>query len=430
MSAPEKTSAKLKNPFTRLAARLRKFFGIRNYLELGKVRSPKLICFDHISSEYRTVRPYVLKVDPVGAEFIDGLVNPTEESLSWSDIYQFQLILAEALPREQLRTKIRRLRFDYRSVAGEKEFDDYMASKPPDLQSPPQPSDDQSEAHYEKLLRDDLKDLLGRMYLEYAILPVREERLTDLTWIAARLCLFSLLALLLILGVLFIVPVIQEIDETTGGFFVKFNALVNSEKLAALTVFVVVVSGAMGGFVSSLRRIQSPPSEGDSLYNLSLLFHGSYSIFVAPISGAIFAIILYLLFTAGTLKGTFFPEVYTPPGKYTKVEAADIHHPTPTPTATPNGETTADQGQTATPSPDATATTNDKDPKTDRERESIPEAVPEQGINVFDFLARSGPGSGKDYALLIVWCFIAGFAERFVPDALDRLVRGSGAARK
>ena len=53
-------------------------------------------------------------------------------------------------------------------------------------------------------LRDDLKDLLGRMYLEYAILPVREERLTDLTWVAARLCLFSLISLLGILAMVFV----------------------------------------------------------------------------------------------------------------------------------------------------------------------------------------------------------------------------------
>ena len=32
------------------------------------------------------------------------------------------------------------------------------------------------------------------------------------------------------------------------------------------------------------------------------------------------------------------------------------------------------------------------------------------------------PISGKDYALLIIWSFLAGFLERLVPDALNRLV--------
>lgn len=431
MAEEAKTVTNRFNPFSRFRAFLRRTFGIKSYFELGKIRPPIIICFDHIHSEYLTVRGQLADDAHKSAlEFADSLPEKRADgTLSWSDLYHFQLILTDILPPEQLRTKIRRLRFDYRSVAGEKEFDDYMASKPPDLQSPPQPSEDQSQSHYDKLLRDDLKDLLGRMYLEYAILPVREERLTDLTWVAARLCLYSLIALLGILAILFIVPLIEEIVRADGDFFDRFNALGNSDRLSALTVFVVVISGAMGGFVSALRRIQTPATEGDSLYNLSLLFHGSYSVFVAPISGAIFAIIIYLLFTSATLTGTFFPAIYTPTGRFTDVtlESAALHQPEPSPSPsspsaspTPSDSTVSntatEQNPSPTPSPSPTPETKGtpKGPK--------PKPVPEQGINVFDFLARSGPGSGKDYALLIVWCFIAGFAERFVPDALDRLI--------
>lgn len=316
----------------RLFAAIRRTLGLKTLFELRKHRPPIIILFDHLYGQYQTVSVQIPQDAASG--FIKILeAKRFERSLRWSDLYHFQLILADALPAEQLRTKIRRLRYDYRSVAGDKEFDDYMASKPPDLQSPPQPTEDQTVEQYTQLLREDVKDLLGRMYMEYAILPVREERLTELTWVAARLCLYSLLSLLILLAILFIVPMIGEMMAEKGDVFDKFNALLRSPNLSSLTVFVVVIAGAIGGFVSALRRIQSPQTGGDSLYNLSLLFHGSYSVFVAPISGAIFAIVLYLMFTSGTLMGTFFPEIYTPEGKFTSkvVLPLDTEQPKPTP---------------------------------------------------------------------------------------------------
>ncbi len=443
------------NPFSRFRAFLRRSFGIKSYFELGKIRPPLLICFDHLYSEYRTVQHRVEQLPNEDcASFVEDLPKKREDgTLSWSDLYHFQLILADVLPPEQLRTKIRRLRFDYRSVSGEKEFDDYMASKPPDLQSPPQHTEDQSEAHYVRLLRDDLKDLLGRMYLEYAILPVREERLTDLTWVAARLCLFSLLALLGILGILFFVPLFEIVFTADGSTIgQRFTRLSYSGRLSSLTIFVVVISGAMGGFVSALQRIQAPRTEGDSVYNLSLLFHGSYSVFVAPITGGIFAIVLYLLFTSGTLEGTFFPKMFTPIGRFTdaKLEHAPTPTPTPKPSSTitpspspiPAGSPTPNEPVISTPtSPTDTPNTNGSpspspagssspSPPPDARPTPIPQPVPLQGINVFEFLAQSGPASGEAYALLIVWCFIAGFAERFVPDALDRLISTGKGAKK
>ena len=42
-----------------------------------------------------------------------------------------------------------------------------------------------------------------------------------------------------------------------------------------------------------------------------------------------------------------------------------------------------------------------------------------------DAAPGSRPSAASDVAKLIVWSFLAGFAERLVPDALDRIVSQS-----
>jgi hypothetical protein len=80
------------------------------------------------------------------------------------------------------------------------------------------------------------------------------------------------------------------------------------------------------------------------------------------VSGAIFAAILYMLFTGTFLTGNVFPEIATP-------------------------------------------------------AEKLKDALPFGA-----FATSTGPATGIDFSKLLVWSFIAGFAERLVPDALSRIV--------
>ena len=457
-------------------------------------------------------------------------------TIDWSDIYLLEMLLAEVRPVGSLRAKVLSLRRDYRSVAGQIEYDEYVASKPKNLQDPPDPlNPPDSKADYEKLLREDLKDLLGRLFKRYGFLPVRESRLRRLTVWAS---LFSGLFLLILIGFVLSMNFKGEVEMSTsrvvsgvallalatGGQPVPLltalsqpvrppaaDAARQNGKAAngaqeggepkrrpgaqggrrslipSIALFVVLVSGAMGGFVSALQRIQTSPTEGDSIYNLSMLYHGSYAVFVAPLTGAIFAILLYLMFTGKILEGRFFPNVYTPPMTAARPRAtpspegppANVNAGAPGPNAaasapegananaanartrnrnargvnTPNANTpdanaavNAGGGDVANANSvnanagnannanaggagagndnadDAEAAAGRASPDATPAPSPTPPQVPVASLSVRDFIYDSGPASGQDYALLIIWSFIAGFAERFVPDSLNRLI--------
>ena len=118
----------------------------------------------------------------------------------------------------------------------------------------------------------------------------------------------------------------------------------------------VPLVGALGGLISSQRRVQSIPSVGESMTDMTNLHFFGRSLTASAMSGAIFAAILCMLFASGLLKGGLFPTV-----------DLNVRLPLDPNVHMPSGN-----------------------------------------------LAR-----------LLIWCFIAGFAEQFVPDTLDRLVSRS-----
>jgi hypothetical protein len=124
----------------------------------------------------------------------------------------------------------------------------------------------------------------------------------------------------------------------------------------------VIVAGAGGGFVSSLRRLYSfqdifPRHEYVQLFRKMNLYVVAYSL-VPAVVGMIGAVMVYLMFAAGLLKGDLFPEFHCATG-----QCNDFH----------------------------------------------------------GFVANWSPKDAAANAKAIVWGFIAGFSERFVPDILNRL---------
>ena len=146
------------------------------------------------------------------------------------------------MPRTKLRSKVLRLRSDFRSISSEREFAEYLAATPPDLTTEHDAISITFD-QYKSLLRDDLKDLLSRIYMKYAILPA----VTGLALLAARLCLVLVITLLFVLLVMFVAPLIMEMGSLPPGVS-PLNIFLNSSTLSSLTIFVVVLGGASGGW--------------------------------------------------------------------------------------------------------------------------------------------------------------------------------------
>ena len=412
-----------------------------------------LIFFDHLYSEFLALKPRIKHEQVI--QLLESLHEKRVNcQLTWSDIYTFDLTLIEERPLENLIRKAYDARSKYRSIAGQKEYDEYLASKPPDLTailirphgpksqpehhdqfitsppvspplvlSPPvdpvEPDFPQSAEIVQRVLRADIRYLLSKFYLYYAMLPMREGVREQLTRRAVRITIVIIAIIVILamisLGGLTILTRLtsQELLDLTGVF--------------GITVGAVVFAGIIGGCVSMLQRIQSAPAEGDALFNLASLTNGWIGLSLSPLYGAIFAAVLFFLFAAGVLKGAVFPTIETAESDVTAQErqAEPVPSPSPSPTASPEAAAaTASPAEAASPAASPAVSpspspTGSPSPSPPRELT----ATQQTGIlHAKDFIKQTGPKDGVSFALLMIWSFIAGFAERLVPDTLNRLV--------
>lgn len=340
---------------------------LRQLPEYGK------LLFDHLCAEYSKGISHL--TDPEEREEIERIKKQrAQDDLAWKDIYCFEQLMLRHAGLDELKRKIKTLRSQFRNIAGAKDYDVYLAAKPPDLET---------ETNLGRLQQDS-QFLLNEFYLRYSLMSAREHMRNNLLKIAALMAVVAII---------------------TGGVFtyVNFNPML-SDKLGwgygVTTLAVVMFVGIVGALISMQQRIQSAASEGDPIYIYSMLTHGRFGVFLSPISGAVFSVALYMMFTGGLLSGKIFPTIATvePPAKTSPAPQSSI-------TAT----TTESPLPTSTPMPKSTSA---------------------EPIFLNRFLKDTGPATGIDYALLVIWAFIAGFAERFVPDALNRLVARSDSGRE
>ena len=194
-------------------------------------------------------------------------------------------------------------------------------------------------------MRSDLLQLLDAFHWRYTFGPIREGALDEVNKrLLFVLSLFLLLALI-----------------TLGVDYMRWGQWNQTVSLIPMIFF----AGAERAAISLQNRLQQVPTSGDSIINLFALKHGRASLWLTPIMGALFALLAYLLFISGFVKGDLFPKI------------------------------------------------------------RIAEATPGRPRNYTSFgsyLYSMSPIDSLNFAKLLIFCFLAGFAERLIPGALDRLV--------
>ena len=245
-------------------------------------------------------------------------------ALEWDHLYRLELAIVKLEPEPMLRRRAWVLRNEYEEISSPQESKDYLTSKPPN-----------SDTGDVDLLRADLVRLQEELNWRYVVLWVLESIRTKMVR--------SLLAVNL--PIVFVLFLLAQLDPVAN--WVNDFVSVNLPLLAAIVMF-----GVLGGLVSTLRRVQAATFGKNADLDLSELSRSNISVYLSPIFGGIFALLLFFLFAGSLISGSLFPNV--------SVETLFMYPP-----------------------------------------------VEESG----------------ELAKIIVYSFIAGFAEKFVPDNLERLTK-------
>jgi hypothetical protein len=244
-----------------------------------EVRAYTLPYLDHVLGQYAVL--------PAGApdaradalrkrlDEIKSKRDSKPDSIEVSDIFLAEGAVLNLLPFDELRRRAPFLRNQYRTDMGEAVFAMYQASGPPDP----------ATATTIEPLRADLIRLLDELHWMYMITPVRERIRSQISWRISG----SLLAIAVV--------------GTVYGVIAQSYCPVAFSWVAPLAAFM----GAAGAFVSLQQRIQSVPTSGDPIFNILALKEGKASMYLSPVSGAHFAILMYLLFVGGTSKANCSP---------------------------------------------------------------------------------------------------------------------------
>lgn len=296
--------------------------------------------------------------------------------LELTEVFGLEMLVLRLLPAERLLSRAWSIRDAYRKLVPDEMYRKYEESKPPELLRDPK---DRIETELKNAgkIGDSLLAMVEARYLSYLtnvradaedILSATHWWYTNSNYREERIQCVKRKLVYLLIALLILVCLLS----------------LNTAVMQSTMLVTVALMGMMGAIFSISRRILPVSTQDvtqcDPVIRATQFDHGGTGIYLSIWVGGISAVVLYLLMGAGLsrIDINIFPQ---------SCGLAELN-----------------------------SALNCK-------------ADNDKGISLATFFLSLMPANTVDYAKLLCWSFLAGFAEQFVPDILDRMTKsgkGSG----
>jgi hypothetical protein len=275
----------------------------------------------------RQIRSEISSHAPSSSSGKVGAVSDADsDEITAADIYALEIKVIDNLSAREMRIRIAAFRDMLKSLS----TDDSYAKISSNFISQIETTDDTA-------LREELRALCSRLYRRYSLVTAVES-------VRAQIAK--------------IVVVVAAILSLPFILHVSAGVLSTAHTLAAMC-------GAFGAAVSTIMRLYQVDTRHEPLITWLNLEKSSVSVWVAPVLGAVFGMVLVLILYAGILTLDFLPDFQQCWWQGAQFDPVECNFG-----------------------------------KTEKGGHNLPYA---------------------DLLKVALWCFIAGWAERFVPDALNRI---------
>lgn len=341
---------------------------------------------------------------------LDQIAGRLEASLSSDqcpdlrEIFAIEMELSRRLPDDVKQRRYWEYRARFERVASPAELAAYLSSNPP----PPAATTAGPAGGPYAIGEADNLVLLSHVHRNYLMTVLREGAERDLKyWVQRSLgrgLIFYGFILALLLGLNG-----QQIIPDEAMYF-------------ATGITLLYLMGRLGAATSVVQRLQAAVREvgKDTFFEITALCTGRRGISIAMMEGGIFAILLYVVFGAGLgqnlgMAGGIFPEVArSSPANRTPEAGANAGAAPADGSARSDGNDTGLAAGGTAPAPKGNSRGDAPCPAANLS--CIPSFMTELSRHL-------GFRDYPDFFRMLLLAFLAGFAERLVPDAIDRLVQ-------